>query len=111
MKGLINALLHNKCVTRTLIFTVLTDEYERILIFKEPVSNIALKGYVIRSEIVSDEGSCRVKCYLEPNCVSVNVGPPDKGNHVCELNNATGESASHSAMEEREGYIHYSVEV
>ena len=75
------------------------------------MSNIALKGHVIRSQMVSDDGTCRVKCYFEPNCVSVNLGPPDKGNYVCELNNATKESASHSAMEERQGYTHYSVEV
>ncbi len=85
-------------ITGTFIFTVLSEEYDRVLIFKEPVSNKALKGNVIRSEMAPDDGSCRVKCYLEPNCVSINLGPQDKGNHVCELNSATEESAS---MEER----------
>jgi len=86
-------------------------EYDRILIFKEPLSNKALEGHLIRTEKVPDEGSCRLKCYLEPNCVSVNVGPLDKGSHICELNNDTDESASHLALAERELYTHHAVEV
>ena len=73
-------------------FEELTDEYDRIIIFKEPVSDKALTGHVIRTEKVTDERSCRVECYLEANCVSVNVGPNDGGHHVCELNNGTDES-------------------
>ena len=86
-------------------------EYDRILIFKEPLSNKALEGHLIRTEKVPDEGSYRLKCYLEPNCVSVNVGPLDKGSHICELNNDTDESASHLALAERELYTHHAVEV
>ncbi|XP_078374694.1 uncharacterized protein LOC144658198 [Oculina patagonica] len=91
----------------SLVYTVLADEYERMLIFEEPISNKALKGHVIRSKIVPDDGSCRLKCFLEPNCVSVNLGPQDKGNRLCELNSATEESAS---MEEIQGYTYYGVE-
>lgn len=96
----------------SLFFAVLTTEYDRILIFKEPLSNKALKGHLIRTEKVSDEGSCRLKCYLEPNCVSVNVGPLDEGTHICELNNDTDESPSHLAvLVERHLYTYYAVEV
>ena len=93
------------------IFTVLAEEYDRILIFKEPVLNKALKGHVIRSVKVTDEGSCRVRCYMEPNCVSVNVGPQVKGSHVCELNNATDESSSLSALRKKNGYTYFDIEV
>ncbi len=82
-----------------------------MLIFKEPVSNQVLEGYVIRTEQVSDDGSCRVKCYLEPNCVSINVGRTEDGDHVCELNNVTDESPSLSGLVERQGYSYYGVEV
>ena len=43
--------------------------------------------------------------------MSINVGPADDGQQMCELNNVTDESPSHSAMEERHGYIYYGVEV
>ena len=86
-------------------------EYDRILIFKEPLSNKALKGHLIRTEKAVDVGSCRLKCYLEPNCVSVNVGPLDGGSHICELNNDTDESPSHRALMERQLYTYHAVEV
>ena len=82
-----------------------------MLMFKEPIPDKALPGHVIRTDRVADEGSCRVKCYMEPNCVSINVGPAVQGRHMCELNDITNEIQSRSALEERQGYIHYSVEV
>jgi len=90
---------------------VFETEYDRILIFKEPLSNKALEGHLIRTVKVSDEANCRLKCYLEPNCVSVNVGPMDEGSHICELNNDTDESPSHLALVERQLYTYYAVEV
>lgn len=85
-------------------------EYNRVLMFKEPITDKVLPGDAIRSEKVADEGSCRVKCYLEPNCVSINVGPADVRGRTCELKNFTDKSLSHSALEERKDYIHYAVE-
>ena len=82
-----------------------------MLIFKEPIPDKALRGHVIETDLVSDEGSCRVKCYMEPNCVSINVGPVTEGQLTCELNNHTDESPSHSSLEEETDYIHYAVEV
>lgn len=66
---------------------------------------------MIRTEKVSDDGSCRVKCYLEPNCASVNVGPFDEGTHKCELNNATDDGPSHSLLKSRQHYTYHGVEV
>ena len=82
-----------------------------MLMYKEPIHDKALPGHVIRTERVADEGSCRVKCYMEPNCVSINVGPAVQGRHMCELNDIANEIQSQSPLEERQGYIHYSVEV
>ena len=40
-----------------------------------------------------------MKCFLEPNCVSINVGPvDDQEQRPCELNNFTDESASQSVV-------------
>ncbi len=90
---------------------VFTVEYDRILMFMEPVSNKAIEGHVIRTEQVSDEGSCRLQCYLEPNCVSINVGPFDERTQICELNDETDESLSHLALVERQRYTYHAVEV
>ena len=90
---------------------VFATEYDRILLLKEPVPNSVLEGHVIRTEQVSDHGSCRVKCYMEPNCMSINVGPFDEGTHMCELNDDTDEGPSHLALVERQRYTYYAVEV
>ena len=56
------------------------------------MKNKAMKGHVIRKEDVPNEGSCRVLCYMEPNCVSINVGTLQGGKHKCKLNNATAKN-------------------
>ena len=71
-----------------------------------------LPGHVIRTEKVANEGSCRVKCFLEPNCVSINVGPADdQGQRTCELKSFTDESPSQTGLQQKTGHIHYSAEV
>ena len=71
-----------------------------------------LPGHVIRTEKVANEGSCRVRCFLEPSCVSINVGPADdQGQRTCELNNFSDESPSQTGLQEATGHIHYSAEV
>lgn len=90
---------------------VLTDEYNRIIIFKEPASNKALNGHVIRTEKVTNEGSCRLECYLEPNCVSVNVGTYEERHCICELNSATDESPALANLSNRRNYTYHGIEV
>ena len=71
-----------------------------------------LPGHVIRTEKVANEGSCRVRCFLEPNCVSINVGPADdQGQRTCELKNFTDESPSQTGLQQWTGHVHYSAEV
>ena len=84
-------------------------ECNRVIIFKGPIADKVLRGHVIRREKVANEGGCRVKCFLEPNCVSINVGPAVAGNRSCELNNDTDESQS--LLWRKKNFVHYSVEV
>ena len=91
---------------------VFATEYNRVLIFKEPIEDKMPPGHVIRTEKVANEGSCRVRCFLEPNCVSINVGPADdQGQRTCELNNFTDESPSQTGLQQKTSHIHYSAEV
>jgi len=87
----------------------LAAEYNRVIIFKGPIADKVLQGHVIRREKVANEGECRVKCFLEPNCVSINVGPTVAGNRSCDLNNATDESES--LLMRKKNFLHYAVEV
>ena len=68
------------------------DDECRNIEFKEPVVNKAMKNHVISSEVVLEEGSCRLLCYMEPNCVSINLGPLKGVKHKCELSNITDEN-------------------
>ena len=83
------------------------DDECRDIMFKEPVANMAMKNHVISSEEVLNEGSCRLMCYMEPNCVSINLGPFVGGKHRCELNNATDENH----LENREAFTYLAIEV
>ena len=50
-------------------------------------------------------------CYMEPNCVSINVGPLEGGKHKCELNNATDENQLTIFLEDKPAYIYLATEV
>ena len=92
-------------------FFTQTDEESRILIFKEEVPNKALYGHVINTEQVLNEGSCRLQCYLEPNCVSINVGPLKDGSHQCNLNDVTDDTEFAVVLKDTTGFIYNGVEV
>ncbi|KAK2570320.1 hypothetical protein P5673_005110, partial [Acropora cervicornis] len=62
---------------------------DRIITFKEPIPEKAMEGHVISSSRVQTEGSCRVNCYMEPNCVSINMRRLAGGALMCELNDVT----------------------
>ena len=82
------------------------DECRNIM-FMEPVADKAMKNHVISSEEALNEGSCRLMCYMEPNCVSINLGPLVGGKHKCELNNATDEKH----LEIRATFTYLAIEV
>jgi len=79
---------------------------DRIITFKEPIPERAMEDHVISSSRVQTEGSCRVNCYMEPNCVSINMRRLAGGALICELNYVTTsegfnltKKSNHSYME------------
>jgi len=62
-------------------------------------------------EEVPNQESCRVLCFIEPNCVSINFGPLRKGKYKCELNNATEESEPVPVLHNKMDYIYLGIEV
>ena len=97
-KNVIKKLNYKTC------FLSLTGDECRIINFKEPIPNKAIAGHVINSEEVPNEGSCRVMCYMEPNCVSINVRPLQGGKYKCELNDATAGENQVSFLQESDAY-------
>ena len=87
-------------------FTALDN---RVITFKEPRLNKSLEGHVIISRNVANEGSCRVNCYLNPDCVSINMGRVTEGMLTCEMNNST--SGYSNALESKAGYTYLEIEV
>lgn len=82
-----------------------------MIIFKEPIADKELRGHVIKMEVVPTQESCRVLCFIEPNCVSINFGPKRKGKYKCELNNATEESKPVAMLHKKMDYIYLGIEV
>ena len=72
---------------------------------------MAMKSHAIKSAEVPNEGSCKVICLMEPNCVSINIGPVVGGNQKCELNNATGENYAPFLPVNNPGYTYLAIEV
>lgn len=70
-----------------------------------------MKNHVISSEEVLNEGTCRVLCYMEPNCVSINLGPFKGGTHKCELNNATDENHFITFLKNEPNYTYMAIKV
>ena len=98
-------------IQRVILFVSLTDDECRDIMFKEPVANRAMKNHVIRSEEVPNEGTCRVLCYMEPNCVSINLGPLEGGKHNCKLNNATDENQFTMFLVDKPYFTYLAIEV
>ncbi|XP_058972979.2 microfibril-associated glycoprotein 4-like isoform X1 [Pocillopora verrucosa] len=86
------------------------DSGFRNIIFRDPIPNMVLKNYSIKSSEVLSEGSCRVMCYMDPNCVSINIGPLDEGKHKCELNNVTEENHVPFLLVNKPGYTYLAIE-
>ena len=82
-----------------------------MIIFKEPIADREMRGHVIKMEEVPNQESCRVLCFIEPNCVSINFGPKREGKYRCELNNATEDSKTVAMLHKKMNYIYLGIEV
>ena len=48
-----------------------------------------LMNHTIKTKLVSNLDECEYLCYLDDNCVSLNIKDNFNGTHTCELNNST----------------------
>ena len=58
----------------------------RTLEFKTTVDGHALSGHVVKRFPVNTQDDCEFKCYLEAECMSINIrSGRDNGEYQCEL--------------------------
>ncbi|XP_068685613.1 protein kinase C-binding protein NELL2-like isoform X2 [Montipora foliosa] len=67
-----------------------------------------LVNHFIKTLQVNDFDMCQLRCYQNPNCVSINFNfnQESKGNHNCELNNATHKSYK-DELDANTGYAYH----
>ena len=70
------------------------------------MDNKARSNDVIKSVHMVNKEMCKIKYYLESNCVSYNYGPGNDGLFLCELNNMSHLQASSNELECRDGFIY-----
>ena len=60
----------------------------RLLELKPPMTGRRLVGHVIKTLRVNSADGCDVNCFMDDNCMSMNLGPLEDGKHVCELSSS-----------------------
>ncbi|XP_067050762.1 discoidin, CUB and LCCL domain-containing protein 2-like [Acropora muricata] len=74
--------------SKLMLFSLVEGDECRQIEFGDALSNSRLRtDHVIRVYHVQNEPSCRVKCFLEPDCVAYNYGKNNEGNLKCEICN------------------------
>ena len=87
------------------LFVFFSDDC-RQLWFQEPTNGVALINHVIATMEVPDLDLCQFKCYLEPRCVSLNLGPSkENSKRDCELCDADGRTYPHE-LTAKFGYLY-----
>ena len=65
-----------------------TENCPRVLEFNSSIDGRALVGHVFKRIDITSPDVCEVNCFLEPDCVSFNVGQLQDGKHRCELSDS-----------------------
>ena len=71
-----------RCLSYSFADVCRQARYQLPLINKSPI------GHVIISVLVNDNDECQLRCYIEPKCLSYNVGPHMVYGHECELSDS-----------------------
>ena len=69
-----------------------------------------LVNHIVRTVEITVSRFCENLCYMEPDCVSINLYTRGDGNYKCELKNATHEGHEQKLIDE-EMYSYHAAEV
>ena len=69
-----------------------------------------MNHHVIRISAVMVKEFCEILCYMEPDCVSINIDKREDGHGVykCELNNVTREGYEQELVDDENYFYHAS---
>nr|XP_058965735.1 uncharacterized protein LOC131792383 [Pocillopora verrucosa] len=90
---------------------VFSEENCRYLEFKptKAFDGQRLINHVIQIDVVKDKVLCKIRCFMEPDCVSYNLEKQpsgDNGAYKCELNDATHEGNEDDLVGEYDYFYH-----
>lgn len=74
------------------------------------MSGLYLDGHVKESFEIQSKGDCELKCYLDDDCMSTNVGILHTGKYQCQLSNSDHELHPED-LKFREQFIYTAAEV
>ena len=78
-----------RCGANVIAFHFISGEEEcRQLEYSQPVQDRALTNHVIIKINTTRKDTCIVKCFIEPKCLSFNVGPLDNHQYLCEISDS-----------------------
>ena len=59
--------------------------------FQPPIDGSYLEGHVNKSYVIELKDTCELKCYMDNDCMSTNVGTLGRGKYLCELSDSDHE--------------------
>ena len=73
---------------KTSMYSISAQEC-RHLKYSQPIQDRALTNHVIIKSNTTRQDICNVMCFMEPNCLSFNVGPLDDNHrYLCEVSDS-----------------------
>ena len=90
--------------------TVFSTDGCRTLKFKPPFHGSYLEHHVYKSYIIKLKDDCELKCYIDDDCMSTNVGILETGQYLCELSDSDHELHPED-LQIRERFIYTATEV
>ena len=70
------------------MFNYISAQECRQLKYSQPVQDRALTNHVIIKINTTREDICNIRCFIEPNCLSFNVGPLGDHQYLCEISDS-----------------------
>ena len=86
------------------LFLISIDDC-RILKFEPPVDGSSLFDHVFKSYMVNSKDVCELKCFIDDECMSLNVGPGKSGAYLCELSDSDHDLHPED-LKPRDGFIY-----
>ena len=78
-----------RCGKNVSILYFISAKECRQLEYSQPVQDRVLTNHVIIKINTTREDICNVMCFVEPNCLSFNVGPLDENHqYLCEISDS-----------------------